>query len=214
MDLKESIEKDFYDEDVDIDLKIDEAAEAIMAKLDPEAMREKIVEQLKNEEHNKASSLLGERYTEKDVSKMTDREKGVAFAKAVIQSDITTIKSLSEGDVTAGGYLVPEQFAAMIIRDLEDGETILKETSTIAMTTDVLKIPGLVDGPRVYWTEEKAAKTTTTATFTEHTLTAYKCAAINALKSRTMPRGIVKKMVNCWDTLTRAISIQARPVMV
>lgn len=46
------------------------------------------------------------------------------------------------------------------------------------MKRDVMKIPGLVSGPKVSWTEENATKSTTTARFTEHTLTVKKMASI------------------------------------
>ena len=178
-DLKDSLkedEKDFYDEGLDD--KVDAAAEKILASIDPDAIKENVLKQLKEKDNSKVSSMLGKEYLTKDVSKMTGREKGVTFAQAVIRGDTGVLKALSEGQTIEGGYLVPEEFAAMVIRDLADGETILKETATIAMHRDTMKIPGLTDGPKVYWTSERAAKSTTTATFTEHTLTAFKCAAI------------------------------------
>jgi hypothetical protein len=72
-----------------------------------------------------------------------------------------------------------------------------------------MKIPTLTDGPKVSWTAENAAKSTTTAVFNEATLTVKKMAAINALQSGTKQKCLVKNWINCWETLlTRTISSQ------
>ena len=69
------------------------------------------------------------------------------------------------------------------------------------MKRDVMKIPTLESKPQVTWTEENAAKSTTTAHFNEATLTVKKMAAINAIvtKGSTILRSIVKNAVNCWE---------------
>jgi len=62
--------------------------------------------------------------------------------------------------------------------------------TVIPMKRDVMKIPGLVDGPRVYWTDERAAKSTSN--------NGYKICS-----------SLVEKTVNCWEALARVISSQA-----
>jgi len=73
-----------------------------------------------------------------------------------------------------------------------------------------MKIPTLTSGPKVAWTAENAAKSTTTATFDEATLTVKKMAAIK-IHCGTILKSIVKNSVNCWKTLfqNRTISSQA-----
>jgi len=48
----------------------------------------------------------------------------------------------------------------------------------IPMSKDIMNIPTLISGPKVTWTNELAAKSTTTARFGQATLTAHKMAAI------------------------------------
>jgi len=48
----------------------------------------------------------------------------------------------------------------------------------IPMKRDIMNIPKLGSGPKVRWTSENAVKSTTTADFTQKTLTAHKVAAI------------------------------------
>ena len=198
-----------------LDDKVDKAAEAIMAKLDPEVIKEKVLAALKKDSvtaPKKATSLIDfEQLMKKDVSEMTAKEKIVGFFQAMIWNDVEVLKALSEGTASEGGYLFPDEFRKKIIRDLEEVPHMRSRVTVIPMKRDVMKIPGLVDGPRVYWTDERAAKSTTTATFTEHTLTAYKMAAINAIiKSRIVLKDTIKKTVNCWELLqSRTISSQA-----
>ena len=198
-----------------LDEKVDEAAEKIMAKLDPEAIKEKVLASLiktEAEAPKKITDLIDlEKLMKKDVSEMTAKEKIIGFFQAMVRADHVALKALSEGTATEGGYLFPDEFRKEIIRDLEEMPHMGSRVTVIPMKRDVMKIPGLVDGPRVYWTDERAAKSTTTATFTEHTLTVYKMAAINAIrKSRIVLKNAIKKTVNCWELLrSRTISIQA-----
>ena len=107
------------------------------------------------------------------------------------------------------------EFRSEIIRDIAEGPYMRKEVRVVPMKRDVMKIPSLASKPKVSWTEENATKSTTTAHFGEQTLTVKKMAAIDAIKKgRTELKNSVKQSVNCWDTLTWAISSQALPVMV
>lgn len=65
-----------------------------------------------------------------------------------------------------------------MIKDIEEPTRMRGLVTVIPMKRDVMKIPKLGSRPQVRWTSENAVKSTTTADFSQKTLTAYKCAAI------------------------------------
>lgn len=71
-----------------------------------------------------------------------------------------------------------DEFRAEIIRDIVEKFSMRSIVRVIPMKRDVMKIPTLTSGPKVTWTEENAVKSTTTAAFSEATLTVKKMAAI------------------------------------
>jgi HK97 family phage major capsid protein len=130
-------------------------------------------------EEKKAKGLLDlEALMKKDIKEMTVKEKVVGFFQAMIQNNTTVLKALSEGTPADGGYLFPDEFRAEIIRDIAEGNYMRNEVRIVPMTRDVMKAPTLATKPKVVWTAENAAKSTTTAAFNEATLTVKKMAAI------------------------------------
>lgn len=199
-DLRESLEDDIDDEVWE--KRIDDAVETVLNRL-------------QGSNRGKVAGILGldKGGLRKDTDEMTVEEKSKAFANAVIQCDHVALKSLSEGTASEGGYLVPDDFYNKVVRALPETASLYSEVTKLPMRRDVMKIPTLVDGPRVYWTDERAAKSTTTSVFSDATLTAYKMAAILYISDFNKSLLVVRltaKTVNCWDTLTRAISSQAR----
>ena len=169
--------------------KVDAEAEAEEAEKMANDISSKIVKTLnlkdlreKVEEISEKSSLAKQIFNvgdvSKDVDKLTGEEKIVAFFDALIHDNKTVLKALAEGVPADGGYLVPEEFRAELIKSLEAPTRMRSLVKVVPMRRLTMKIPKLVSRPNVSWTEENAAKTTTTASFTEKTLTAYKMAAI------------------------------------
>lgn len=114
----------------------------------------------------------------KNKDSLTTNEKIVGFFSAAIRNDKIALKALSEGQSADGGYLFPDEFRGEIVRDLAEKNFMRNQVRVIPMKRDVLKAPSLSTRPKVYWTEENTTKSTTTATFDEVTLNAYKMAAI------------------------------------
>ena len=117
----------------------------------------------------------------KDVDKLSKEEVIIGFFKALVRPegpDHAVLKALSEGVAADGGYLFPDEFRAELIREIADINIMRKLVRVVPMKRDILKIPKLESRPKVRWTSENAAKSTTTADFDEKTLTAYKKAAI------------------------------------
>lgn len=161
--------------------RIDEVAEKIVASLGLDKIHAKLdaLSEEKGEKNKKISGLMDlEALMNKSVDQMTTREKVVGFFQAMVQSNHAVLKALSEGTPADGGYLFPDEFRAEIIRDLQDAPYMRNQVTVIPMRRDVMNIPTLESRPQVFWTEENATKSTTTAHFGQVTLTVKKMAAI------------------------------------
>lgn len=118
----------------------------------------------------------GKKYTE--VS-----QKSVEFLSAVFTGDHQKLQVLTEGTPADGGYLVPEEFANIIVEDIRD-QSIMRQLATVMTTqSNQIHIPSLVSRPQAAWRSEAAAKQTSTATFTENVLTPYSLAVIVGLSN-------------------------------
>jgi len=88
---------------------------------------------------------------------------------------------LTEGTAANGGYLVPDDFANMIVEDIRD-ETVMRRIADVLTTTsDTFHLPNLATRPKAAWRSEGAAKNTSTATFGENVFTPYSLAVIVGL---------------------------------
>lgn len=147
---------------------VDEIADKILLKVGKGLKVEKVV----------ASKIWSEIDISKPNQLITKEEKIVGFFKALLANDNVALKALSEGVSADGGYLVPDEFAKELIRDLEEPTRMRSMVRVVPMKRDVMKIPKLGSRPQVTWTAENVAKSTTTAGFDIKTLTAHKVSAI------------------------------------
>jgi len=166
--------------DDEIDTAAKKAADAIVSQLPIDALNKtlKAFEQKEEKMSGKVKNILDKKIGEKDLAKMTSKEKIVKFFQACVQNDRETLKALSEGTAADGGYLFPDEFRHEVIRDIVEKFSMRSLVRVIPMKRDVMKIPTLTSGPKVTWTDENAIKSTTTATFNQATLTVFKMAAI------------------------------------
>lgn len=106
------------------------------------------------------------------------------FLSALMTSDKEKLQVLSEGTATDGGYLVPEEFANMIVEDIRD-QNIMRQIAAPAITinSDTLHLPALTSRPQANWRSEKAVKQTSTASFSENVFTPFSLAAIVGLSN-------------------------------
>lgn len=110
-------------------------------------------------------------------------KKSIHFVQALLQQDRQKLQILTEGTAANGGYLVPEEFANMIVEDRRDA-TIMRQLATvIPVTTDSFHLPTLASRPKTFWRSEAAVKNTSTATFGEIVLTPYSLASIVPLSN-------------------------------
>ncbi len=109
---------------------------------------------------------------------LTKEEKIIGFFHSLVTNNQMALKALAEGTDADGGYLFPNEFLAEILRDLPELNVMRQYVRIIPMKRDKMDVTSLVDGLDVFWTAENAAKSTTTARFSQQTLTAFKMAAI------------------------------------
>jgi HK97 family phage major capsid protein len=112
----------------------------------------------------------------KKVTEITQRS--AHFLAALYTGDKQKLQILSEGTAADGGYLVPEEFANMIVEDIRDQNIMRQLASVMTTTVDTVHIPSLISRPKANWRAEKAVKSTSTANFGENVLTPYSLAAI------------------------------------
>lgn len=94
-------------------------------------------------------------------AKRAQDEVAVKFLKAVAQKDYTAVKALSEGTASDGGYLVPNEFRAQIIRDVSIDQALRSFATVIPMSKDVMDIPSLSSSVSVSWGTENTEIGTT-----------------------------------------------------
>ncbi len=127
-------------------------------------------------------ALPGRKAAGKTVIEVTMRT--VHFLQALAQKDVQKLQVLSEGTAADGGFLVPDQYANMIIEDLRD-MNVMRQISRppITITSDTFHLPNLASRPVAAWRNEKAVKNTSTANFGENVFTPYSLAVIVGLSN-------------------------------
>lgn len=118
----------------------------------------------------------------KQVKEVSARTKH--FLSALMTGDKEKLQLLSEGTNANGGYLVPPEFANMIVEDIRD-INIMRQLAAppIPTQSDTLHLPGLTSRPYAQWRAESATKSTTTASFSDNVFTPFSLAAIVGLSN-------------------------------
>lgn len=129
-------------------------------------------------ENSKLKALLHGKDLVKDKEQLTKEEKIVGWFHGLVTKNDTILKALSEGTAADGGYLFPNEFLSELIRPLAQLPRMRGLVRVVTMRRDILDAPSLLNRPKIYWTAENAAKTTTTAAFGTAQLVARKAAAI------------------------------------
>lgn len=126
-------------------------------------------------------ALPGRKAAGKGITEVS--QKTVEFLSALYSGDKQKLQILSGGTAADGGYLVPEEFANMIVEDIRDLNIMRQFASVMTTNTDTVHIPSLISRPKAAWRAEKAVKNTSTASFSENVLTPYSLAAIVPLSN-------------------------------
>ncbi len=102
----------------------------------------------------------------------------VDFCSAVFVQDAETAKNMSEGTDSEGGYLVPPEFRAVLLRLVEVYGIIRPQCTVVPMSREEMNIPSLSSGVTVYWPGEGAAINQSQPVFGNLKLVAKKMAAL------------------------------------
>ncbi len=177
---------DTTDTDGEIDAETKAAAKNLGAALRAELGLDVMSEQLKNlteahinqPENSKLKEILHGKDLIKDKATLTAEEKIIGFYHGLVTQDKEVLKALAEGVNADGGYLFPTEFLSELVKPLNEPTRMRALVRVITMKRKTLTAPSLTNRPKMYWTAENAAKTTTTANFGQIVLTARKAAAI------------------------------------
>lgn len=109
--------------------------------------------------------------------------KTMHFLNALFTGDKEKLQVLVEGTGGLGGFLVPEEFANMIVEDIRDQVVMRQLADVLTTTSDTLHLPNLARRPKANWRGEAAAKSTSTVEWGENVFTPYSLASIVTLSN-------------------------------
>lgn len=139
--------------------------------------------------------------SDEDVAKMDKKTKVAKFVKAIYQKDMGTLvalKAMTEGTDSAGGFLVPEEWAAELNRIVEDFGLVPKLSTRYRMTSDTMHIPRLSASVTVSYPGEATAGTASQPTLESVTLLAKTVMGITPMSNELL----ADANVNLVDQLT------------
>lgn len=110
-------------------------------------------------------------------------QKTMHFVTALYNGDVQKLQTLVEGTGALGGFLVPEEYANMIVEDLRDAVVMRSIADVMTTTSDTLHLPNLATRPKAAFRSEAAVKTTSTVQWGENVFTPYSLATIVSLSN-------------------------------
>jgi len=131
------------------------------------------------------------------------KQKASEFIKAVYRKDgnaLTAYKAMTEGTGSAGGFVVPEEWATEVYRVVEDFGLIAKLATSFPMNSDTLNVPRLSASVSVYWPGEATAGTGSQPTLEQVQLLAKTVVGITPMSNELLADANVS-VVNLLTTL-------------
>lgn len=184
-DTEDDVDSPTDEDEADVDAAASRAAKEVLANIgfDSKAFKRlerdvKRVLESSTPRDSKLKQILNGKDYIKDADTLTKEEKIVGFFHALVTGNEHAVKALSEGTAADGGNLLPQDFMAELNRNLQDIVVMRQVARVVPMRRNTMVIPRVTSSVKTYWTAENASKTTTTAAFTQDTLTAFKLAAI------------------------------------
>ena len=110
-------------------------------------------------------------------------QKTVNFVQAWLTGDQEKLQVLVEGTGSRGGYLVPDDYANMLVEDIRDQSIMRNIADVMTTTSDTLHLPNLASRPQANFRAEGAVKSTSTVDFGENVFTPYSLATIIPLSN-------------------------------
>lgn len=136
---------------------------------------------------------------------LTGKERTKAFFVALFDNDHTKLDHLSGGTNGDGGFLVPQDYATDFVASRQDLTVMRRAGATvIQMVGNTFNIPNLATRPNAFWTNELAAKSSTSASWTNLTLTPYTLAAYMTASNQVIADAKIGG--NLIDVITRLLT--------
>jgi HK97 family phage major capsid protein len=115
-------------------------------------------------------------------------------------------RALNEGSNSAGGALVPEEFAARVIRLVETYGTFPGAAENVSMARDTLVIPKRLTGTSAYFIGEGSAITESEPTYGNVSLTAKKLAVACRMSSEVVEDAVVSIADACAQEFSTSLA--------
>ena len=150
--------------------------------------------------------------TDEEIAKMDKTAKAVEFVKAVFRKDIgalASMKALNEGTGSAGGFIVPEEWAAEVNRIVEDFGLIPKLSRRYPMRHDTLRVPRLSSSVTVSYPGEGSAGTASQPVFAEVNLLSKTLVGLTAMTNELLEDANVDVVQLLTELFAEAIAGEA-----
>jgi HK97 family phage major capsid protein len=138
--------------------------------------------------NHKFAGSFGSKSAE-EIEAMDKKDKMASFIKAVYAKDMQSLgafKALSEGTGSAGGFIVPEEFAAEVNRIIEDFGLVPKLCRKFPMKSDTLNVPRLSATVTVSYPGENTAGTGSQPTFEQVVLSSKTLVGITPMSNELL----------------------------
>lgn len=109
--------------------------------------------------------------------------KTVNFVEAWLTGNHEKLQVLVEGTGARGGFVVPDEYADMLVEDIRDASIMRGIADVMTTNSDTLHLPNLAARPQAAFRAEAAVKTTSTVDFGENVFTPYSLATIIGLSN-------------------------------
>lgn len=136
-----------------------------------------------------ATKFMASGKTAEDFDKLEAKEKAAAFIKAVYRKDgnaLAAYKAMNEGTGSAGGFVVPQEWAAEVFRVVEDFGIVPKLATKFPMSSSTLNVPRLSASVSVYWPGEGSVGTSAQPTFEQVVLEAKTLVGITPMSNELL----------------------------
>jgi len=127
--------------------------------------------------------------TLEEVNALEAKAKAAEFIKAVYRKDmnyLSAFKAMNEGTGSAGGFVVPQEWATEVFRVVEDFGLVAKLATKFPMSGATLNVPRLSASVSVYWPGEGAVGTSAQPTFEQVQLEAKTLVGITPMSNELL----------------------------
>lgn len=124
----------------------------------------------------------------KALADLSKTERTVMFFREIVSPGKTdySIRALSEGTDSAGGFLVPEDFRAQVIVALEKMNAMRSLCFVIPMKRDTMTVPTVTSKPTATWTGERVKHTESDTAFGNIMLVANKLSLFSRISEELL----------------------------